>query len=149
MNPAMYIFLNRGLNMSTGKAAAQAAHAAVEAYVLSKERNDMAGAGLFTAWRSGGHYTKLVMEARDETHLLVIQKYIEARGFRTALIIDEGRTEIPAHTATALGVQIVDKDAPHTAATFESFALYRNSPPARKSTLNDYVMPRTGRYVLR
>lgn len=31
----MYLFLNRGLGMSTGKSAAQVAHAAVEAYRIS------------------------------------------------------------------------------------------------------------------
>lgn len=114
----MYIFLNTGLNMSTGKAAAQASHAAVEAYRISDAR-------LLESWYLGGHYKKLVMEARDETHLLSIDRYIRARGFETELVIDEGFTEVPRHSITALGVEVVDKDDPHTAATFESFELLR------------------------
>lgn len=119
MNPAMYIFLNRQLEMSTGKAAAQAGHAAVEAYRLSTHQ-------LIDIWYRGGHYKKLVMEAQSATQLLVIQRYIEDRGFATKLIIDEGRTEIEPFQATALGVEIVDKDDPHVAATFGSFRLYQD-----------------------
>ena len=118
MNPTMYIFLNEALGMSVGKAAAQASHAAVEAYKLSDPR-------LVDAWYLGGHYKKLIMQARDEVHLLAIDRYIRARGFETEVVIDEGLTEVPRHTMTALGVQIVDKDDPHTAATFELFQLLR------------------------
>ncbi len=118
----MYIFLNKGLGMSTGKAAAQAAHAGVEAFRISDE-------SMIRHWYCGGHYTKLVMEAQDATHLFTIKEYLEARGFKTSLIIDEGMTEIPAHTATALGVEVVDRDKMHTAATFGSFKLYREPKP--------------------
>lgn len=119
MNAVQYLFVNKGLRMSPGKMAAQAAHASVEAYTVSR-------ADLIRHWREGGHYTKLVMEAESETHLLLIQRYIEDRWFKTKLIIDEGRTEVRPHSATALGVEIVDKDDPHAKATFESFRLYRD-----------------------
>lgn len=109
--------------MSTGKAAAQAAHAAVEAYRVSK--SDMVD-----AWYTGGHYTKLVMLAEDTENLMVINAYIQNRGFRTGLIIDEGRTEIKAFSPTALGVEIVDKDDPHVQASFESFRTYKELPVA-------------------
>jgi peptidyl-tRNA hydrolase len=110
----MYTFLNSGINMSTGKCAAQAEHAAIEAYRLSDNK-------MIEDWYLGGHYMKVVLEAQDEQHLLVIKQYIEDRGFRTSIIIDEGRTEIRPHTATALGIQVVDKADPHVQATFESF----------------------------
>lgn len=115
----MYIFVNRGLGMSSGKIAAQAAHAAVNAYRNSKSE-------IIFDWFAGGHYTKLVMQANSEGHLKTIQKYIEDRGFETSLIIDEGLTEIEPHQATALGVEIVDKNDEHTEATFSSFELYRD-----------------------
>jgi peptidyl-tRNA hydrolase len=99
----MYTFLNSGINMSTGKCAAQAEHAAIEAYRLSDNK-------MIEDWYLGGHYMKVVLEAQDEQHL-----------FRTSIIIDEGRTEIRPHTATALGIQVVDKADPHVQATFESF----------------------------
>ncbi len=125
MRPAMYLFVNRGLKMSPGKIAAQASHAAVEAYSISDQ-------AMIDHWRVGGHYTKLVMLAEDDVHLLSIKHYLEERGFGTVLIIDEGRTEIKPHSMTALGVRIVDRDDPHTAATFESFRMYREPKAPKK-----------------
>lgn len=119
MNPVMYIFLNKGLGMSTGKAAAQASHAAVEAFKISNSE-------LVEAWYVGGHHTKVVMEADDEQHLQAIKYYTEKRGFKTALIVDEGRTEVRPYTLTALGVEIVDKDHEHTAKTFSGFKTYKD-----------------------
>lgn len=127
MNPTMYLFLNQGLNMSVGKAGAQAGHAAVEAYRLSTPMhpNEIEDNPLVKAWYVGRHYKKIVFAARDEQHLLTIDRYLRDRGFKTDLIIDEGLTEVPRHTITALGVELVDKDDPHVAATFSSFKTYR------------------------
>lgn len=117
-NPVMYIFVNKGLQMSPGKMAAQASHAAVEAYLLSDKE-------LIKDWRLGLHYTKLVMQARDESHIGTIQEYLKERGFISTAIIDEGLTEIEPHVVTALGVEIVDKNDPNVAATFSTFELYK------------------------
>lgn len=122
MNPVMYLFVNKGLGMSTGKTAAQASHAAVEAYNKSDQ-------SMIDEWYKGGHYTKLVMEARDTEHLLMIERYLTDRQIRTALIIDEGRTEIDPHTPTALGCVIVDKDDEEVKAIFSSFRTYRDPKP--------------------
>lgn len=127
MRPTMYIFVNRGLGMSPGKMAAQAAHAAVEAYQISSP-------GMTDEWYLGGHYCKLVMEADDELHLHTIDRYLKDRGFGTALIIDEGHTEIRAHSVTALGVEISDRDHPHTKATFSDFKLYGRDRPKIPTT---------------
>jgi peptidyl-tRNA hydrolase len=121
----MYIFVNSQAGMSAGKMAAQAAHAAVEAYRIS--RND-----LIQEWYLGKHYTKLVMDGGDGFQLGVIQNYLESRSFASDLIIDEGRTEIEPFTPTALGVEIVDKDDPHTSATFESFKTLRPPRPVEE-----------------
>lgn len=138
MKPAMYIFINRGLGMSPGKIAAQAGHAAVEAYRLSDPyisydaeltaAERLTQKKLLAAWYTGGHYAKYVMEARDNEHIRDIERYLKDRGFRTALILDEGHTEVPPISPTALGVALVDKDDEHTAATFSSFRLYRETP---------------------
>lgn len=137
MKPAMYLFINRGLGMSPGKIGAQAGHAAVEAALLSNPSTGRASKHvwdpewdkLWDAWREGLHYAKYVMEARDTEHILLIDRYLNERGFRTHLVIDEGHTEVPAMSATALGVALVDKDDPHTSATFSSFKLYRDEKP--------------------
>jgi peptidyl-tRNA hydrolase len=122
----MYLFLNRSLGMSTGKASAQVAHAAVEAYLISDPK-------AVEQWRIGLHYCKLVMLAEDEVHLITIQKYIEERGFKTKLIIDEGRTEIRPLSMTALGVAVVDRDDLHTQVTFETFKLYKENPRVQQT----------------
>lgn len=116
----MYIFINRELGMTSGKMAAQASHAAVEAYRISNK-------AMIAAWYEGGAYTKLVMLARDTQHLEAIKEFIEERGFKTKLIIDEGMTEIAPHSKTALGVEIVDREDPHTNSTFSRFQTYRDS----------------------
>ncbi len=121
MNPAMYLFVNKGLGMSTGKTAAQVAHAAVEAYKASDP-------ALVEAWELGKHYKKLVMEAEDHEQITNIRNYLVDRGFYPQVVIDEGYTEIRPFSLTALGVPIVDKDEPHVAATFGNFKLYREKP---------------------
>jgi peptidyl-tRNA hydrolase len=113
--------------MTSGKMTAQGQHAAVEAYRISDPN-------LLADWYKGGHYCKLVMLAEDDMHLMVIKHYIEERGFKTKLIIDEGHTEIRPHSVTALGVEVVDRDDPHTAATFQEFKLYREKNPEMKMT---------------
>lgn len=132
MRPTMYLFLNRGLDMSTGKAAAQVAHAAVEAYRISDQK-------MIEAWMFGNHYTKLVMLAEDAEQLSTFERYIEDRNFKTALIIDEGRTEIQPFSKTALGVEIVDKSDEHVQATFGEFKLYPRDPV--RSTKSSRILP--------
>lgn len=122
MKPVMYIFVNTEAGMSPGKLAAQAAHAAVEAYRISENPK-------IDAWYVGGHYTKLIMDGGSELRLKIIKDYLEWRGFSSELIIDEGRTEVEPFTATALGVEIVDKDVEHTAATFGDFRTLRPPRP--------------------
>lgn len=118
MKPVLYLFINKGLEMSPGKIAAQASHAAVEAFRISKSE-------MVDAWYLGNHYTKLVLEARDAEHMTTIERYLNDRGFKTALIIDEGRTEIAPHSITALGVEIVDKSDEHTKETFGDFVSFK------------------------
>lgn len=122
MKPAMYIFMNSTVGMSPGKLAAQAAHAAVEAFQISDNAK-------IEAWYLGRHHTKLIMDGGSGTQLKVIREYLERRGFSCELIIDEGRTEIEPFTPTALGVEIVDKDDLHTSLTFADFSTLKPPRP--------------------
>lgn len=143
MKPALYIFINEGLDMSAGKIAAQAGHAAVEAALLSHPKlvnlqpygtrfdESLKLKELWDSWRIGLHYAKYVMSARDSEHIRDIDLYLRERGFRSKLIIDEGHTEIDPIQPTALGVALVDKDDPHTEATFSSFKLMRAPRPSQ------------------
>jgi PTH2 family peptidyl-tRNA hydrolase len=125
MKPVMYIIANRGLKMSPGKLAAQVAHAAVEAFQVSDPE-------MIKAWYIGRHHTKIVLGAESDEAMHNAYAYLTDRGFDAVAIIDEGRTEIPEFSFTAIGVAIVDKDDPHTAATFESFRTYKPLPAKRK-----------------
>lgn len=122
----MYIFINEGLDMSPGKIAAQAAHAAVEAYRLTP-----ADSNVLRMWYCGGHYAKYIMSARDSAHLRDIERYLNDRGFKTALIIDEGHTEIDPIQPTALGVEVVDRDNVHVKASFGEFKLLKQPRPSQ------------------
>lgn len=134
MNPVQYIILNKGAGMSIGKAAAQAAHASVEGVRISAkvEGGNPWDSSIVNRWYRGGHYSKIVLEVKDELALLKALSYINARGFKAALIIDEGRTEVEALTTTALGCEIVDKDWPHARETFAAFSLYKDQPKRRR-----------------
>ena len=124
MRPALYLFVNKGLGMSAGKIAAQVAQATAGVIELSASLD-----GLFDEWwlGNGHHHATYVMEARNAERLTNIERYLNSRGFKTYLMIDEGMTEIDPITPTVLGVEIVDKDDPHVQATFGIFKLYRDT----------------------
>jgi len=133
MNPVQYIFLNKGLQMSTGKAAAQAAHASQMGLLVMVDcdhgRNpyDLA---IVNLWMRGGHYAKVVLEVPDEEALVRAAGYIAARGVPNFTIYDEGRTEVEPLSRTALGTAIVDKNSQHIRDTFSIFKLYKDPQPA-------------------
>jgi peptidyl-tRNA hydrolase len=119
MNPILYIFLNKGLHMSSGKAAAQASHAAMMAAVNANSNDAY-------VWKTANEKTIIVLEARDEQHMRNIQHYLKQRKVDTQIIIDEGVNEIDPHVPTALVSNILDKDAPEETAPFSSFRLYHD-----------------------
>lgn len=118
-NPVIYIFLNKSLGMSVGKAAAQAAHAAVFAAAESDESKQQ-------LWRINPHKTIIVLEARDEAHIRNISTYLQQRGIHTNMIVDEGVNEIDPHTITALSSGILDKNNEHISLSFSTFKLYKD-----------------------
>jgi hypothetical protein len=79
-------------------------------------------------WERTGEMT-VILEARDDRgHLRNIKDYLDRQGFPHRPIIDEGRTEVPSHSFTALGVEIVDKDDPLVAAAFSDFRTLKDRP---------------------
>jgi PTH2 family peptidyl-tRNA hydrolase len=115
--PVMYLIANKGLGMSAGKLAAQVAHAAVRATMFQTPSE-------VSEWFEKGE-TKIVLEARDAEHLILAQTYLDRAGFRSHLVIDEGHTEVPPLSATALGVELVDKADEQVKFTFETFKTYK------------------------
>jgi PTH2 family peptidyl-tRNA hydrolase len=119
-SPVQYLIADKSLGMSAGKLAAQVAHGAVRSAMHS-------GALDTDKWLKNGE-TKIVLEARDAGHLRNAQTYIESRGYKTFLVIDEGRTEVPPLSATVLAVELVDKADDHVKMTFETFKTYKPEP---------------------
>lgn len=122
-NIVQYIIANQGANMSGGKLAAQVAHAAVKGYAITRVQ----GGDYIEVWNKTGH-TKIVLMARDNEHMYAAERYLADQGIATALIIDEGRTEVPALTPTALGSELVDKDDERIKFAFGTFKLYKDKP---------------------
>ncbi len=122
--------------MSAGKLAAQVAHGACRS-LWAAARTGAANPNPIdtTEYVSVREYfekgeTKIVLEVRDTEHLLMAERYLNEHGIKTFLVIDEGRTEIPAHTPTVLATEILDKNAPEVQFALGEFKTYKDGPPA-------------------
>ena len=105
-----YIFLPKSLNMSVGKAASQAAHSTFMA--LEKQESPRLITGdriLLEEWKKNGMCV-IVLEAKDPEHLNNIAKYLDQWKVVNHLYIDEGLTEVPPMTPTALATGIISED---------------------------------------
>ena len=95
----MVLVVRGELRLTSGKMAAQVAHAAVmlAERAATRERN------LLEAWRQQGQRKiVLVVERLDELERL--ERAARARGVLTAWVDDAGLTEVPAGTRTVLGI---------------------------------------------
>jgi peptidyl-tRNA hydrolase, PTH2 family len=95
----MVLVLRGELRLTAGKAAAQAAHAAVMLVQLA-ERRDPEG---LRAWLSEGQ-RKIVLVAPTLTDLEAIERDARSRKIPTVWVEDAGFTEVPAGTRTCLGL---------------------------------------------
>lgn len=90
------IIVRTDLKMSKGKAAAQVAHAAVEA-VLKSDKS------LVQSWRQIG-MKKVTLKVNSEKELYKYLQEAKDFGITTALIKDAGRTELQPGTITCLAI---------------------------------------------
>ncbi len=90
------IVLREDLRLSRGKAAAQAAHAAVTAYKATHARTRK-------AWEDEGQ-KKVVLVVKNVEALKQLRARCAQAKLPHALIEDAGLTEIPKGTITALGI---------------------------------------------
>lgn len=88
------IVVRKDLNMSSGKVAAQVAHASIGAW---KNAGDRARKG----WEKDGS-KKVVLRVSGLEHLLELKE--RAGKLPTCLIKDAGMTEVPPGTATCLAI---------------------------------------------
>jgi len=90
------ILVRNDLKMSKGKAAAQVAHAAVEA-TLKSDKN------LVQKWRNEG-MKKITLRVDSEKEIYKYLQIAKDDMLITALIKDAGRTEIEAGSVTCLAI---------------------------------------------
>ena len=97
------IVVDEALRLPPGKFAAQAAHAAIAAFLRAPERARQ-------AWLAEG-MPKVVVACGSEAELLEIHARAEAAGLPCELIRDAGRTVLPEGTATCVGIGPADDAA--------------------------------------
>jgi PTH2 family peptidyl-tRNA hydrolase len=90
------IVVRRDLKLSPGKLAVQVAHASLEAYRRSGQKDRQ-------AWEEAGG-KKVVVRVPDLKTLLEVQEKARRLKLPQALIRDAGLTELPPGTITALGI---------------------------------------------
>ena len=95
----MVIVTRKDLKLSTGKLAAQVAHAAVACVLLTKKNKNE----WFKKWQNEGG-KKAVVKVKSEDDFYPIRESAEELNIATSLIVDAGHTEIPAGTKTVLGI---------------------------------------------
>lgn len=98
------IVIRRDLKMRRGKEIAQGAHASgmflVQAFTAGAALDEVAHVWLTTSLR------KVTLQAHSEEQLVGLHEAAEARGLRSHIIRDSGRTEfggVPTLTALAIG----------------------------------------------
>lgn len=89
-----YLIIRADLKLPKGKAAAQAAHAAVEAVLRSEKE-------LVKAWRAEG-MAKIAVKVANERELLRLNQQAKEAGITTAVITDAGRTVVAPGTRTCM-----------------------------------------------
>ena len=90
------IVIRSDLEMSTGKIAAQCAHASVSSL-------DNADKKILAAWKKEGQ-KKVVVQARHEKELFELKAKCGKLRIPCSLVIDAGLTELIPGTATALAI---------------------------------------------
>lgn len=113
-NPVLYVILNGELEMSPGKGAAQAVHAAM----LLESNYD----GLFV---SGYKRTVIVLEAQNGETIKNLLEYMQGAGIFAAYYIDEMSEKDQPYQITALAVEPISADDEEKRSIFAGFDLFQ------------------------
>lgn len=92
----MWIVVRSDLDMSTGKACAQAGHAVGRLHLIANDRDPEK----FSAYISDAA-AKITVRADSEHMLLRVEREAVAANLPACLVRDAGRSELPPGTATA------------------------------------------------
>jgi peptidyl-tRNA hydrolase len=136
-NPIIYVVLNKELNMSAGKAAAQAVHAS-----LMLKNN-------VSLFAEHPKRTVIVLEADNESQIRNLSEYLNIAGIANKYYIDEGVNEVGAYSITALAVEAIYYQDEKTREMFASFKLFGSKPDLAHtawSTLSEVINSGDGYY---
>lgn len=114
-NPILYVILNKELNMSAGKAAAQTAHAVA---MLGNFNN---------AFIDFNKRTVIVLEAENEAQIRNLNEYLFNEGLSSYYYIDEGVNEVGPYSVTAMAVEPIAAGDEERRQIFAPFNLYGGS----------------------
>ncbi|ODQ56404.1 PTH2-domain-containing protein [Saitoella complicata NRRL Y-17804] len=95
----LVLVVRTDLGMTKGKIAAQCSHATLACYKSLLRHNP----ALLQHWESAGQ-PKITLQTKDEEEMLVMQAKALSLGLVARVVRDAGRTQIPAGSATVLGV---------------------------------------------
>lgn len=90
------IVIRGDLKLSKGKSAAQAAHASILSYELSKRRDKR-------KWKMQGQ-KKVILKVNSLEDIYKLKEKAVELGLPFAIVEDAGLTEIPLGTVTAIGI---------------------------------------------
>jgi len=108
MEVVMYIIMNKDVKMSKGKCVAQGAHVACKAVLAASMFDSESNIGkYFIEWLKGS-YAKIVLKA--SVYEMKDLMSFQSNTYRWYQVIDEGRTEIPKGTLTAIAHLPWDKE---------------------------------------
>lgn len=127
INPVLYVILNGSLNMSSGKAAAQAVHAAMMLPEACRSE--------FSRENRPYKRTVIVLEAENSAQIDHMAKYLDSTGLYYETYIDEGANEVPAFSLTALAVETIDEDDSETRGIFSYLPLYGKEKNETKNSI--------------
>ncbi|KAF7254956.1 hypothetical protein EG68_08087 [Paragonimus skrjabini miyazakii] len=95
----MVLVVRTDLNMGKGKIAAQCSHAAVSCFQYAQAKNP----SLLAAWEEQGQ-PKIVLKSDSLHELELLSAKADSLDLINSIIHDAGHTQIPAGSATVLGI---------------------------------------------
>jgi peptidyl-tRNA hydrolase len=96
------LIANESLRLPRGKLAAQAAHAAMAAFLAASSERRL-------AWLESG-MAKVVLRGDSEEHLLELHEKAQAAGLPTYIVRDAGKTVVEPGTITFVGIGPAEAD---------------------------------------
>jgi peptidyl-tRNA hydrolase len=121
-SPLIYILLNGELNMSPGKAAAQAAHAMASLHNYN---------GIET-FSEKTKRTVIVLEASNQQQMQNLESYLDELDIPAATYTDEGYNEVEAYSVTAMAVGPIEASDQETRMIFAPFHMYYGNKKEKK-----------------